>query len=284
MPSDLFSGGHFTLLNSSFIIHNIPVQRLFLFVAPLLLSAAVVYALDVTGYDPATNDRFSSGYPNAPVPNASPKFIGKDFDWSGVGWWKKDPQFSVTLLGSKNFAYTKHMAPQTGDAIVFLGRDGHLHEYHVAKLQLVALGAQNGQPVYADTAVGTFAETVAYDDQIAHYPVAFSPKGLEAFIGKKILTYGHMARIGTNEIVEGIMLENVASEYNFDTNGLTAGMAKSELGDSGSPSFVVIAGKLALVGTHWKIDTDSMVSGIIPGMNAVMAADGARVEVLPIGE
>ena len=260
------------------------MHRFLLLLAPLLFSAAVVYALDVAGYDPAVNDRFASGYPDAPVPNANPKFIGKDFDWSGVGWWKKDPQYSVTLLSSKNFASTKHMEPQTGDVITFFGRDGHLHDYHVAKLQLVSLGTQNGQPVYADTAVGTFAETVAYDDQIAHYPVAFSSKGLETFIGKQILTYGHMARIGTNEIVEGIMLENVASEYNFDTNGLTAGMAKSESGDSGSPSFLVINGKLALVGTHWKIDTDSMVSGIIPGMNAAMAADGARVEVLPIGD
>jgi hypothetical protein len=260
------------------------MPRLFLLLAPLLLSAAVVHALDVAGYDSAANDRFSSGYPDAPVPNSSPKFIGKDFDWSGVGWWKKDPHFSVTLLSSKNFACTRHMQPQIGDVITFFGRDGHLHDYHVAKLQLVPLGTQNGQPVYADTAIGTFAETVAFDDQIAHYPVAFSPKGLAAFIGKKILMYGHMARLGTNQIVEGIMLENVASEYNFDTRGLTPGMAKSESGDSGSPSFVVISGELALVGTHWKVDTDSMVSGIIPGMNAITAADGARVEVLPIGD
>jgi hypothetical protein len=260
------------------------VHRLFLLFAPLFLSAAAVYALDVAGYDSATNDRFSSGYPDAPVPNSSPKFIGRDFDWSGVGWWKKDPQFSVTLLSSKNFACTRHMEPGTGDTITFFGRDGHLHDYHVAKVQLVPLGSQNGQPVYADTAVGTFTETVAYDDQIAHYPVAFSSKGLGSFIGQKIIMYGHMARLGTNQIVEGIMLENVASEYNFDTNGLTAGMSKSESGDSGSPSFVVINGKLALVGTHWKVDTDSMVAGIIPGMNAIMAADGARLEVLPIGD
>jgi len=80
------------------------------------------------------------------------------------------------------------------------------------------------------------------------------------------------------------MLEGMASEYNFDTQGLTAGMGKSEVGDSGSPAFIVIGGKLALVGTHWKDDTDSMVSGIIPAMNAIMAADGARLEVVPLDE
>jgi hypothetical protein len=259
------------------------VKRILLCIAPLLLSALAVRALVVQGYDPAINDRFASGYPDAPVPNANPNFIGKGLDWSGVGWWKKDAQYSVTLLSSRNFAYTKHMAPQIGDTITFLGRDGHLHDYHVAKLQMVELGKQGDQPIDADTAVGTFAETVPLDDQVAHYPVVFSQKGMEPFIGKKILMYGHMARIGYNEIVEGLMIDGMASEYNFDTDGLTAGMGKSEVGDSGSPAFMIIGGKLALVGTHWKDDTDCMVPGLIAGMNGIMAADGARLEVVPLG-
>jgi hypothetical protein len=260
------------------------VKRFFLCLVPLLLSVLGVHALVVNGYDPAVNDRFSSGYPDTPVPNASPRFIGKGLDWSGVGWWRKDQQYSVTLLGSKNFAYSCHIAPQPGDVITFLGRDGHLHYYHVARLQMVDLGKEDGQTVHADTGVGTFVETVAFDDQITHYPVAYSRKGVEAFIGKKIFMYGRMARIGINEIVEGIMLDGMASEFNFDTQGLTAGMSNCEVGDSGSPTFMVIGGKLALVGTHWKVATDSMASGIIPGMNSIMAADGARLEVAPVGD
>jgi hypothetical protein len=260
------------------------VKRLLLFIAPLLLSAMALHALVVQGYDPAVNDRFSSGYPDTPVPNDNPKFVGKGLDWSGVGWWKKDPQFSVTLLSSRNFAYTKHMAPSPGDIITFLGRDGHLHDFHVAKLQMVPLAKRGDDIIYADTAVGAFAETVAYDDQITHYPVAFSQKGFEPFVGKKLLMYGHMARIGVNEIVEGIMLDGIGSEYNFDTVGLEAGMGRSEVGDSGSPAFLVINGKLALVGTHWKDDTDSMVSGIIPGMDSIMAGDGEKLEVAPVGD
>jgi len=265
-------------------LHWMAVKRLLICIAPLLLSALAVHALIVQGYDPAVNDRFASGYADAPVPNTSANFIGKGLDWSGVGWWKKDPQYSVTLLSSRHFAYTKHMAPQVGDAITFLGKDGHLHDYHVARLQTVVLGKNGDQPIEADTAVGTFAETVPLDDQVTHYPVAYSDKGIEPFIGRKILTYGHMARIGSNEIVEGIMVQGMASEYNFDTDGLTAGMGKSEVGDSGSPAFIVIDGALALVGTHWKDDTDSMVSGLIAGMNGIMAADGARLEVVPLGQ
>jgi hypothetical protein len=260
------------------------VKRRALFLAPLLLSAMAVRALIVQGYDPAVNDRFASGYPAAPAPNTGAQFVGKGLDWSGVGWWKKDPQYSVALLSSRNFTYTKHMAPQVGDVITFYGGDGHLHDYHVAKLTMVELGKQGDDTVYADTGVGTFEETVAFDDQIAHYPVAFSQKGVEGFIGRKILMYGHMARIGTNEIIEGLMIDGMASEFNFHTEGLSQGMGRSEVGDSGSPSFIVIGGKLALVGTHWKEDTDSMVSGIIPGMNAVMAADDCKLDVAPLGE
>jgi len=259
-------------------------MRRFLPLLAFLLLTLCGYALVVQDYDPAVNDRFSSGYPDAPVPNASPKFIGKGLDWSGVGWWKKDPQYSVTLLSSKNFAYTKHMAPQTGDVISFLGRDGHLHDYHVAKLQMVEMGRQGGDTLYADTAVGTFAETVPLDDQVSHYPVVSSQKGFEPLIGKKILMYGHMARIGSNEIVEGIMLDNMGSEYNFDTGGLSSGMGKSEVGDSGSPAFMVIGGKLALIGTHWKDDTDCMVTGIIRGISALIAADGEKLETVPAGD
>ena len=258
-------------------------RPLFIFSA-LLLTAIGMYGLAVQNYDPAVNDRFSKGYPDNPVPNTSPKFIGKDLDWSGVGWWKKDPQYSVTLISSRNFAYAKHISPQTGDTLVFMGGDGRLHEYHVAKLQTVEIGKRGADALYADTSVGTLAETVPMDDQVAHYPVVFSHKGIEPLIGRKILMYGHMARVGTNEIVEGIMLDGVGSEFNFDTSGLTSGMGKSEVGDSGSPSFIVIGGKLALVGTHWKDDTDSMVCGIIPNMNSLMAADGERLQIVPLGD
>lgn len=260
------------------------MKRLLLFLAPLLLSGLGVRALVVQGYDPAVNDRFSSGYPNAPVANAGPRFLGKGLDWSGVGWWKKEPRYSVTMLSSRNFTYAMHLAPLAGDVITFMGGDGHLHDYHVAKVQSVPFGKRGDETLYADVGVGTFAETVSFDDQVAHYPVAFSRKGIEPFIGRKLITYGHMARVGTNKIIEGIMIEGIASEYNFQTQGLTTGIAKSEAGDSGSPAFILIGGKLALVGIHSTYDTDAMITGLIPGINAIMAADGEKLELASLGE
>jgi hypothetical protein len=260
------------------------VKRILLFLAPFLLGALGVSALDVKDYDPAVNDRFTSGYPEAPIPNNSPKFIGKGLDWSGVGWWKREPQRAVALISSRHFTYTRHLAPEVGDTITFLGGDGHLHEFHVARLDPVELGKNSAEPLYADTGVGTFTETVPLDAQIAHYPIAFSRKGMDGFISRKLFMYGRTARIGANEIVEGIMLNGVGSEYNFRTTGLSPGMGRSEVGDSGSPAFIVIDGRLALIGTHWKNDTDCMVSGLIPTMNSIMAATGDKLDILPIGE
>ena len=155
-----------------------------------------------------------------------------------MGWWRKDPQFSCALLSSRNFTYTKHMAPQIGDSITFRGGDGKLHDYRVAKLQMVQIGQKGNDPVYADAGVGTFTETVPLSDQVAHYPVAVSDKGIEDFIGRKILTYGHMARIGINEIVEGMMMPGMGSEYNFLTSGLDRrGWAKSRIGRFRQPGF-----------------------------------------------
>ena len=260
------------------------MKRLLLFLAPLLLTGWAGYALIIQDHDPAVNDRFASGYPDAPVPNTDAKFLGKGMDLSGVGWWKREPRYSVALISSRNFACAKHLSPEAGDGIVFLGGDGHLHEYHVAKVQPVELGKKGDDTVYADTAIGTLEETVPADDQVTHYPVAFSRKGIEPFIGKQILMYGHMAKLGINEIEEGILVPGVSSEFNFDTTALSTGWGKSEPGDSGSPSFIVIGGKPALVGTHWKDDTDSMVSGLIPQIDTMLTADGERLNVVPLGD
>jgi hypothetical protein len=66
------------------------VKRLLLFPALPLLTGWACYALIVQDHDPAVNDRFASGYPDAPVLNTSAKFLGKGLDFSGVGWWKRE--------------------------------------------------------------------------------------------------------------------------------------------------------------------------------------------------
>jgi hypothetical protein len=43
-------------------------------------------AITITAYSDTVNDRFSSGFPLAPIANADGSFIGYGLDFSGVGW------------------------------------------------------------------------------------------------------------------------------------------------------------------------------------------------------
>ena len=54
--------------------------------ALLAMLATPAPGLTINGYSTADNDRFVSGYPNAPVANTSSSFLGAGYDWSGVGW------------------------------------------------------------------------------------------------------------------------------------------------------------------------------------------------------
>lgn len=47
---------------------------------------APAIALDIDGYSATVNDRFTSGFPTAPVPNTDGSYVGLPYDWSGVGW------------------------------------------------------------------------------------------------------------------------------------------------------------------------------------------------------
>ena len=42
---------------------------------------SVARALDITGYSATVNDRFSSGFPTAPIANTDASFIGLPYDW-----------------------------------------------------------------------------------------------------------------------------------------------------------------------------------------------------------
>lgn len=245
----------------------------------LSLASLSAHALVVEKYDPAANDRFSSGYPAEPVPNTGPRFVGKGLDWSGVGWLASDPKRSFALISPRHFLYPRHWAPEVGGKIVFQNRDGELRTFTIAKLLAVELGkSKNGEIRASDAGVGVLAETVADADHIAHYRVPNLGAGVGLFIGKKVLLYGHPARIGMNEIIEGMVLRGEMSEFNYNTHGLARGMAKSELGDSGSPTFLVEKGELLVIGTHWKNDTDCFLPGLIPEITRVLAADGAALE------
>ena len=76
-----------------------------------LLTATMASALTIVGYDSATNDRFSSGYPGNPVVNSSVSFLGAGYDLSGVGWNPANVTQSFAMISDQYFVYSNHYGP-----------------------------------------------------------------------------------------------------------------------------------------------------------------------------
>ena len=98
--------------------------------ALLALLASPAAGLDVNGYSDADNNRFASGYPNNPVPNTSPSFIGAGYDWSGVGWNAANSNQSFALLGPNSVLIANHYPPDLtkSPVIDFLSSSGTLSD------------------------------------------------------------------------------------------------------------------------------------------------------------
>ena len=51
------------------------------------VSLSTARGLEIAGYDPAVNNRFSEGFDTAnPTANPDAAFVGQGYDWSGIGW------------------------------------------------------------------------------------------------------------------------------------------------------------------------------------------------------
>lgn len=244
---------------------------------PLILALALplaARALVVEGYEPEVNDRFASGYSDAPVPNTSARFVGKDYDWSGVGWLVGESEKSFAMITPRHFLFSQHWAPKPGDTLRFLNRAGELKSYVVERLDDVPLGRG-----HSDLGVGRLSAPIPVADQIAHYGLLFLGPTISKYVGQPLLLYGHTARIGKNSIVDGLLIAGLSADVTYEGSALGPGMAKCESGDSGSPTFIPHDGKLTLVGIHHTPDTDSMLAGLIEPINRLLAPDGYKLKV-----
>ena len=90
----------------------------------ILLCPLPAMALQTTGYTSEINDRFSSGYPNNPVENTLPNFVGAGLDWGGVGWAASDATKSFGFLSPQHYLVARHYG---GAAQVRIFADGAVH-------------------------------------------------------------------------------------------------------------------------------------------------------------
>jgi autotransporter-associated beta strand protein len=240
-------------------------------------------ALDIVGYDPTHNNRFSSGYPSAPIPNTNAAFIGLGYDWSGVGWNSSipDPNRSFALLGPRHFLYANHYSP--GTSLQFFSADGAVKTYTV---QTTSGGL--GPSTTSDLAAGLLNAPIPSSDKVNYYPILFLGYSAAPYIDREVFMYGWTARIGKSTMdatANGVITsDNVlhTGYYFHYTFGSTNDQAKVVGGDSGSPSFFYAdtpeGKKLYLAGAHFAASSTDSYDSALPLMlnyiNAYMAQTG----------
>jgi hypothetical protein len=239
----------------------------------------------------ARSDRFHAGPDRA--------FIGEPFDWSGVG--RSSNGAWVTMISPTHFVSANHYHPNAGDTITFYEGNslaGRSHAYTVDGFGYdTNYGGQS-----SDLWLGRLTAPLSPKHHIATYPV-LSLGADGAYTDMFMYAYGYPNRVGTSRI--GAIVDDFeigrtrTMRFWFHAaEGTGTGPTDCHLigGDSGGPSFVLVGGRLALVGIHFTTnDTngvpdpedswpfgfgwsgDSFVPFYIDQLNANMGAERVRV-------
>ncbi|HVU23832.1 MAG TPA: trypsin-like serine protease [Opitutus sp.] len=222
----------------------------------LLALANPARALTVYGYDSATDERFTSGFPSSPVEN--PSFFLSGYDLSGIGW-EDTGHFGVTLISSQYALTAAHVAPAPGSTLDFVNADGALKQYTVdTSYVLTHPNSQN-----TDLVLVRLTQPIAASDHVTSYPTLLLPT-IGSYIGAPVAAFGAGQRAGTNIISDAGAADllpfgsgnGTADDYLFVTDyDAVTGDTQAQSGDSGSPTFTVVNGSLVLLGTHSAIST-----------------------------
>ena len=240
------------------------------------------WSLVIFNESAAANNRFSSGYPSAPVPNTSSSFVGKGYDFSGVGWSALDSKQSVTMVSAQYFVAAAHHEVPVGSTLVFQNRTGQLKSYTVAGYDQTQYGNGKG----SDLALGHLSAPIPASDSITSYPILSLPNE-QAYLNLPLLIYGWFALVGIDTVDSFTDHSETASDqtrvlvtkFQQITND-----AQVESGDSGSPTFVPLNGALTLVAIHYAVngglDFDTFIPFYVPQVNKAMAATGASLRLV----
>jgi hypothetical protein len=153
-------------------------------------------------------DRFSSGYPTAPVPNTSPDFIGSAYDLSGIGWRAGDvggsPIFSVTMVSPRHFIGAAHVGYANGSQLNFFDPVSQtVRSYTVQTTRSPTTTFTNAQgqqqTLPSDVILGTLTAPIPVTDHVTFFPVVTGSPS--AFPGQPMLNYGQNTTYGSGNQV-----------------------------------------------------------------------------------
>lgn len=229
-----------------------------LIVAALLLGGTA-HGLFVRGFDQNPDDynRFTSGFPGKPVPNASPDFIAKGHDWSAIGWSPHNPKQAATLITLQHFLTSRHNAHGIGANIIFQNPGGQLIAAKVASYHDLTWTNDQGKKLTSDLVLGVFEKPIPASAQLT--PIALpGPSQRTSLTNKELLVYGHSARFG-KALISGFKNVRHRPEGNESTPAAyflsvhKPGYATAQPGDSGSPCFLINNNRPILIGCLYAI-------------------------------
>ncbi len=243
-------------------------------------------------YAPNKHDRFAN----------SSDFIGKDYDWSGVG--RSDTARWGTLI-SPSFALTATHAPTSGD-LRFYKTNNAADGFE--ERAVVSTTAMFGANTASDLSLVQLASPVV---DATYYPIVDLPSPA-SYQNLEIFTFGlsntspvqtnmRLGRNNVDQLLPEFSSPSLGSArgdvftFDFDEiGGLGDDESKVQGGDSGAPSFAIIGSQPAVIGIHWfrfeagafpGFETgsgDTFVPSFIDQLNTAMAATGSSERVTAI--
>lgn len=247
-------------------------------------------ALQLRNFSPAAHERITN-FPNNPTLNLTFLNPGGNLanlpDLTGVGWNTQNSVQQFTLVSPRHFVGANHFRPNVGAVVRFLARDNTIHDYTIAATS----GILNDDGTTSDVFLGELTTDVAVTTGIR--PLPYLNLATEAaYVGQALVVLGQPARggrgtiaqvsdFGGDPITSGAGIKTRAFTFTYGPAG-SADDARAEVGDSGSPSFAVVSGKLALVGTHTAVLTalgttttyDTLVPHYASRLNSAMESQG----------
>jgi autotransporter-associated beta strand protein len=263
--------------------------------AALLIGSTAAPGMTITGYSSAANDRFSSGYPLAPVENADPAYVGAGLDWSGVAWASSVPTKSFGLISPQHYLVARHFG---GASVLRLFAEGGVHSFTQNKVENTGFGLVFSGQTVGDLSLGTLNQAVPASLGVPRYGVldlnaTSAANTPDNYLGTPLLLYGRgpdgasSTRVGAASI-NGYFLDG---NNQFITTSRDA--VQLEGGDSGSPAFHRWTNpngrqELAILGNHAGISVEDNVNGInflgtiqmMGQLNAFMNDDGYALRVV----
>ncbi len=217
----------------------------------------------------------------------NPNFLYDAAKFTGVAWFPLETYKQCAMVTPRHFLWATHYGMPTGSTIRFVDANGVIVDRTVASAVIIPSHVSGN----SDLALATLAQPVP--PTVKPFPYLKLNLNGSAYLGKELIVFGKTTRAGGGQIdgfVDSALNQQGTTRF-FTFNYLASGTDSadcyfsSEGGDSGSPSFHLVGGQPALVGTHSAFGGsggsytmyDTFVPRYIAALDSVLNPQGYRM-------